>query len=283
MNGAHDWKDYAASYALDALTDEDRAVFEAHLATCDGCRDDVDAYREAAAAIAHATPQRSPPAALRERVLRDARAVRPLGAARTATRVRATPSALPAALPARSRRATLAPWLLAAASLVIAVGALALYAATRGRTSTLEDRVAQVERLVADRDARIASLDAAVAARDSLLADALDPATETATLVSAGRPPAVRLYRNPRRARMVVAAADLPPAPAGRTYQLWGLGDGAPVSLGTFDTSADGRALVALPLDLAQSFDLSAITEEPAGGSAAPTTTPFLIGSWTAR
>jgi hypothetical protein len=54
------------------------------------------------------------------------------------------------------------------------------------------------------------------------------------------------------------------------------------VSLGTFDTGADGTAVVALSIPAGAAFDVSALTEEPAGGSGQPTTTPFLAGPWRA-
>jgi len=80
---------------------------------------------------------------------------------------------------------------------------------------------------------------------------------------------------------VVVAAFDLPPAPAGRTYQLWAIKKGqSPVSLGTFNTSGGGRAIVTLPVPTGLKPDLSAVTEEPSGGSPQPTQQPFLVGAW---
>ena len=67
---------------------------------------------------------------------------------------------------------------------------------------------------------------------------------------------------------------------AGRTYQLWGIAPGsAPVSLGTFDTDAAGRARAVLQVPAGTAMELAAITDEPTGGSPQPTTTPFLSGS----
>jgi len=50
------------------------------------------------------------------------------------------------------------------------------------------------------------------------------------------------------------------------------------VSLGIFNTAPDGslRAVMNVPPDLA--FQVTAVTEEPAGGSPQPTQQPFLIG-----
>ncbi len=166
------------------------------------------------------------------------------------------------------------PWLAAAASLAAAVGASVFYVGERGERLALEDELRILETTVADRDA-------AVAARDSLLENLLGPDVRTATLAASGSAPSMRLFWNRDRDRVVLVAFDLPPAPSGRTYQLWGIGDaGNPVSLGTFDTDASGRALVGRPVPADAEFTVSAVTEEPAGGSPQPTTTPFLVGSW---
>ena len=78
---------------------------------------------------------------------------------------------------------------------------------------------------------------------------------------------------------VVMAAFDLPPAAAGRTYQLWGIAtDLDPVSFGTFQTEPDGTAIFRNPVPTGIEYELGAVTEEPAGGSPQPTSTPFLVG-----
>ena len=51
-----------APYALDALDESDERSFEEHLALCERCREELAALREAAAALAYATPRRGPAA-----------------------------------------------------------------------------------------------------------------------------------------------------------------------------------------------------------------------------
>ena len=76
-----------------------------------------------------------------------------------------------------------------------------------------------------------------------------------------------------RAARSIVKG--LEPAPEGKDYQLWLLGDEAPVSGGTFDAE-DG--FIVLPTDLdAADFSGAAVSVEPDGGSEGPTTEPFLV------
>jgi anti-sigma-K factor RskA len=239
----HRWLELTAPYALDAMTHEERAGFEAHLADCATCRAEVQAFREVGGLLVHAAPATAPAPALRGRVLAEARRVRPVAA--------------------RQRRVLL-PWLAVAASLVLALGLG--YGYWRAR---------------ADR----AALAAEIAARDSTLAALLGPEVHVVSLATTGREPTARVFWNHQRKVFIVTAFDLPAAPAGRIYQLWAIAKGqAPISMGTFNTDAAGRATLVLPVDERVTrlgfIDLCGLTEEPMGGSPQPTETPRLLGSW---
>src|SRR5579871_288629 len=69
--------DLTAAYALDALDPEEREGFEAHLAQCERCRDEVAELSAAASALAFGLEPVEPPPALRGRILDAARAERP--------------------------------------------------------------------------------------------------------------------------------------------------------------------------------------------------------------
>jgi anti-sigma-K factor RskA len=268
MSDHDDWICQSAAYALGALDEDERTAFEKHLAGCAECQAEVREYRETAAALASGVPAVEPPPGLRARVLDQTRSIRPLVAART-----------PAAT--ASKRAPPSRWL-AAAAVVLALGGLSAWQMERGRRLEVEASIATLEDSLSIRVAEIAALDSALAGRDSLLATVLAEDVRTVTLVSSGTPPAARIYWNPARGRIVLTAHDLPPAPAGRTYQLWGIADGQPVSLGVFDTDTAGRATVEFNVDPALRFQVGAVTDEPAGGSPQPTTTPFLVGQLSA-
>jgi anti-sigma-K factor RskA len=64
----------AAAYALDALDPSERREFEAHLASCEQCREELEGLRDAAAALAYVPEGPAPPPALRDRVLERVRA-----------------------------------------------------------------------------------------------------------------------------------------------------------------------------------------------------------------
>jgi anti-sigma-K factor RskA len=77
---------------------------------------------------------------------------------------------------------------------------------------------------------------------------------------------------------VVVAVFHLPPAPSDSIYQLWAIAQGKPVSLGVFNTAVDGHLTAAMNVPAGLTFELTAVTKEPAGGSPQPTQKPFLIG-----
>lgn len=67
MNSA-DVHTLAGAYALDALSEEDRATFERHLAVCSDCQDEIASLTETASRLAAATAQ-TPPPLMRDTVL----------------------------------------------------------------------------------------------------------------------------------------------------------------------------------------------------------------------
>ena len=255
----------AASYALDALDHEERATFEAHLAGCEECRSEVAAYREVAGVLVHAVPTRAIPGsdALRDRILREARKVRPIA---TASRP-AVVAPIPVKPPGR-----VLPWLVAAAAVIAAAGAGFMYRGERQQTADLRSRLATAQ--------------ATLARDDSTLAAFLGPEVHVVSLTAAtDQKPSVRVFWNHTRRQFIVTALNLPPAPQGKTYQLWALRRGkAPLSMGTFNPDQSGRTVttlaVAQEINDGGFIDDCAMTAEPAGGSPQPTETPWLIGSW---
>ena len=241
----HQWGEAAAAYALGALSAEEASAFEAHLEGCPACRADVQAFREVAGHLAEGAPSAVPAPGLRERVLREARRVRPL--------------------PRTPRRVPLVPWLAAAASLLLAVAAGYGYLRERAGWRAAEQVVAVA------RDT--------IARQQGVITAVLAPDVSTVVLTSKGQPPSARLFWNPAQHRVVISVFRLPPAPAGRTYQLWAIAQGKPpVSVGTFNTAPNGRLIAAMDVPVGLEFQVTAVTEEPAGGSPQPTQAPFLIG-----
>jgi anti-sigma-K factor RskA len=280
MSG-HPWLEHAAPYALGALDENERASFEAHLTTCDVCTAEVRELRNVAGLLAMAAPDVAPPPRLRERILADARAVRPISAARTDASPATTSPATTSpervergASRSTSGRGALLAWLAAAAAIAFAAYFGQQYRGERQQRLTAEQALAAAR-------AAVDSSTTAVARRDSVIASLVAPDVQTVTVSGSGPSPSARYFLDRRASRIVIATNSLPPAANGRTYQLWGIQTGRPpVSLGTFNTDSSGRALRTLPIPAGLRIAVTAVTDEPSGGSAQPTTTPFLAATW---
>lgn len=93
----------SGAYAVDALDDHERELFERHLALCPDCRDEVDSLREAAALLPAVT-ETTPPPSVRDAVLAGISTVRPLP---------------PVVAPATGRPRLFSPRLLVAAAVLV--------------------------------------------------------------------------------------------------------------------------------------------------------------------
>ena len=122
--------DLTAAYALEALDENERREYEAHLAHCERCRDELGSFSEVAATLAYATAGPAPPPQLRMRILERARAERPN------------------VVPLRPRWAV--PAAVTAVAAVAAVVALAVWATTlSNRVDSLQAQRSQQERVAA--------------------------------------------------------------------------------------------------------------------------------------
>jgi anti-sigma-K factor RskA len=87
-------------------------------------------------------------------------------------------------------------------------------------------------------------------------------------------------FLDANKGRLLLYVHGLPRPAAGRTYQLWVIVEGKPVSLGIFDVEQDGQArMTAQQLPELRGPVTIAVTEEPAGGVPQPTGTMVLAGS----
>lgn len=276
----HPWLEQTAPYALGALDDDERASFEQHLATCAQCAAEVRELQEVAGLLATAATPAAPPPALRDRILADARAVRPISAASSRSQTTAAEpnedsrARAPISATAPVRHSVL-PWLAVAAAIIAAVSISLRYRSERDTA-----RVG-FEQQIASMRATLDSTGAALANRDSLIANLVGPDVQAVSVSGTGPQPSAKYFLDKRANRIVFVANALPPAKAGRIYQLWGIEAGrSPVSLGTFNTDSSGRALASLSVPAGLRIAVTAVTDEPSGGSAQPTTTPFLAATW---
>jgi hypothetical protein len=211
--------------------------------------------------LGQAVPQVEPSADLRARVL-----------AAASTRARAN---------AVSSRPVFLPWLAAAASLALAIGATIYAGQLRSRIGLLEAELRDAraradasERLVVDAQRTAAGAQASVAVLT---------APDVARVDLAGQPVAPQASARAfwsRSRGMVFTASNLPPLPAGRTYQLWVVTAQAPISAGllTPDTAGNVSETFNTSPTIPQPVAI-AVTIEPAGGVEAPTGERYLIGT----
>ena len=101
-----------------------------------------------------------------------------------------------------------------------------------------------------------------------------DSQTAVATLRGTGGATAV-VYEL-ENGLVVMDADGLEPLTDDQTYQIWGINERGPSSLGLLGAAPEGEALGAMRADLSE-VDSLAVTIERAGGSDAPTSDPVLV------
>jgi anti-sigma factor RsiW len=164
-----------AGYALDALDPDERRAYEAHLAECPRCREELKSFWRTTEALAVAATGPEPSAGLRDRILERARAEREV------------------VVPLESRRRRAVP-VLGAAAAIAAVVALAIGLWAVQLSGDLDDTRSALEReraaaaVLADPDARSVALESgqgrlvvASDGRAALVLEGLDPAPDGKT------------------------------------------------------------------------------------------------------
>jgi anti-sigma-K factor RskA len=249
----------AAAYALGALDADELAQFEGHLAGgCAACATAVRELCETLAAVARDAPPMIPPAHVKAGLLR---------------RVAASGSSRP------SGRWRWLRWALATAAAVVAVSAFVAGLVA----SRYEARIGAMARETAAIRADLRRQDAALRDRLAMTQAVIDLLRDPATRVVALQGPAA----NPEAGGRVVwhdtagghvFVAKLPPAPAGKTYELWTFSGGSPRPAGVFTVDASGRASRPVP-PAGASVQMFAVTLEPEGGVPAPTGPIVLVSA----
>ncbi|MFL6233650.1 MAG: anti-sigma factor, partial [Thermoanaerobaculia bacterium] len=107
------------------------------------------------------------------------------------------------------------------------------------------------------------------------------PGVQAVSLAGLGPSPGAkgRTYVNPSSRDALFYAFDLPPLPAGKTYELWFIAAGKPVAAGTFDVDPRGTGTVRVErVTDASQIQAWAVTIEPRGGVPQPTGAMVLKG-----
>ena len=144
LSSDHDeLRERAGAYALGILTAEERLEFEAHLTECDECAAEARSLGSVVAALAHAAPLGDLPVGARDRVLVRVSEERSISALPRSVPTSPAKTSSPIRAAAGQPRALrgFAPWLLAAASVVLAAGLAFTTIGQRGRIRVLEQKI----------------------------------------------------------------------------------------------------------------------------------------------
>ncbi|MBQ0850276.1 anti-sigma factor [Streptomyces sp. BH-SS-21] len=248
MSSNADIHSLTGAYALHALDEDERAVFDIHLRACRPCHDEVAGFTATAVKLAAATAVTAP-SAMKHHVLSR------LSTARQVTPLHLQPPANSALRRRLSRLALVA----------CLIGACALGSGIVWQHHRADAAAAAARQTVHQSD----QLAAVLAAYDAVSHRAsLQNAAQATVVVSRSRDQAVLI------------AADVPPPPPGKVYQLWyGIGESMRPA-GLMDTRKMAQAVM-----LAGSANTAfavGVTVEPAGGSVHPTSAPLALLALTA-
>lgn len=233
------------AYVADAIDDAaERAQFELHMRHCQQCSAEVRGLNETASKLAFAT-SRPAPQPMRDRVLAAVSRTRQLPPVADHHR-----SAIRAPRPVRPTWVTAAVGLAAAVSVGVAITLGVALRHTQDQLAAVKARQAAVERVLAAPDAHAAT-----------------------SAVSAGG--TVTVVYSLSRHSLIVTSAGLARQPGGKVYELWLIAGKHAHPAGLLPAPVSGRTLPFL-VQGGRRGEILAVTIEPAGGTAQPTTKPIL-------
>ncbi len=276
MSERPDLHTLTGAYAVDALPDDERERFEAHLAVCEACAQEVHELQATAARLG-ATAVAAPPPSLRDRVLAEIDTVR---------QERPRPIQ-PVVVDELAQRRGAPRWLtaglgVAAAVLLVAVAGLgAVVVELRSQVSELEVVAADAEQTgaqmaaLAERLEELEGREDEIVVTTSAVADVL-AAPDAVTVLVEHDDVVGRVVASPTRGEAVFVADGWEPAPHEHTYELWLISDDGVVPAGLFDPDDRGRATRVLTGDMS-SAQAVGVTIEPEGGSPTPSDEPIMV------
>jgi anti-sigma-K factor RskA len=257
----------AGAYAMDAISTEDRDRFERHLTGCEECAREIASLRETTALLGAAAAEPLP-AGLKERVMAAATMTRqqpPVDEAETGANARRGRA------PAQAGRWLRAPaqagrWLRSLAwrgRLALAAGAAAA-AAVLAVAVVFGVANGSVQQQLDQAQTSSQQIAAVLTAQDAVMTAGPVTGGGTATIVMSHS-----------RHALVFTAQGLRALPASRSYELWLIGPEGTRSAGMLPAGRHGMTGPVIASGLRQGDHL-ALTDEPVGGSAHPTTSMML-------
>lgn len=261
-----------ALYALDALTGEERANLEKHLATCAACKLELEQLRGDGAMLALATIGPKPPLRARQRLL-DAVAKEATQSPLSQEKRRATLAEVREGRADRfARRRSWWGVLGWAATAAVIVFAASLWKENLALKQTLASARSQAAETTREMEAI-----------RKIVAPIVEPEAQRVTLVSVKTPiqPQGKAFYLRNRSSLVFVANNMPTLPPQKSYELWLIPtQGAPIPAGVFKPDAHGSATVVNPpLPAGTEAKAFAITVENEAGSNSPTMPIVMMGT----
>jgi anti-sigma-K factor RskA len=256
----------AVAWVLHALEPDEAAVFALHLDDCPGCRRIIAETEEVTTLLGSAVKPVDPPSSLWSRILAEASAPGGSEASLLAPSERkATSSSEGSDVVVPLRRPERGGWIRRGTAVLAVAAVLALVVAVGGL-------VAANRSLSEQRDAT-----AAQAAEVSQMLDAASQPGVPHAVLATPQGGVVGLVVD-RGQGPEMLASGLAPAAPDHTYVLWGLANGTPVGLGTFEMSGSGPVVQSVPsVEAAGRFAGFAVSLEP--GHAVPATPTQVVAS----
>lgn len=259
------------AYALDALTDSERELFESLLHSDPQALEEVRTLSETASLLAFTAPAVDPPSAMKANIMATIAKTPQLPAtapaqAQAQAQAQATVHDISSA---RSSRASTRsrqqhgkwfPALSVAASLAVlagvGVGGWAM-GHSAGQDNTAQNSVAEQS------------------AQNQLLAIMGAPDAKIAT-TTVGDHAVVTIAASAQANKASIMVKDMPAAPSGKSYELWFISANGAVPAGLMTETPSGNSVQTLQGSIDGATHIG-ITVEPLGGSPSPTTTPILV------
>ena len=250
MSMHQQFADDLALYALGALQDQERTALEIHLKQCADCQRELEQLQGDMALLALSAAGPKPPRRSRQRLMAAIAKEPQLD------------------VPKRHLWWPAFEWLAGAAAVIAAVLLLQQDRDLRRRMADLEKRSSQQQDELMRAKEVAATLTSPEAVRFTLV------------MGKSPQPQGKAIYlRN--RSSLIFFASNMPALPPQKAYELWLIPtNGSPIPAGVFKPDAHGSATVINPpLPAGVEAKTFAITVEPETGSAAPTSSPIMIGA----
>lgn len=243
--------DLAAPYVLDALPDEERALYERHLETCAECRSEIMELRQVVGVLPLAPEMVDPPESLKHNLLEAVQRDEPH---------RPSLTALPGGAAAPGRRVPrFSGWVYASVAALL-IAALGVWNIRLQQTVQDQRAALTFERSVAAQLTRGASVMRV-------------PGTSAAPSAEAA------MVQPAHGGNAYFIVAGLPQTPGGKVYQLWFVRGKTPRSAAVFRYQGSDAEIVRLPMR-ASGYQLAAVTVEPGPhGSRLPTGPKVILGA----